>query len=431
MDIAQLYIIYKNNPKIFTDSRKAAEGGIFFALKGDRFNGNEFALQALEKGAQYAVVDDPKLQSNKNCIVVDDVLTTLQKLSTHHRNQLKIPVIAITGSNGKTTTKELTASVLNQSYSTLATQGNLNNHIGVPLTLLSITPEHEMAIIEMGANHPGEIAQLCEIARPDYGLITNVGKAHLEGFGSFEGVIRTKGELYNFLVKNEKQIFVNSDNPFLMEILPQDRDYLTYGTKATTAQLRGEIASNEVFITVKALFPKGWLYLRTKLSGGYNLENVLAAARIGLHFGIDPLKIQHAIESYTPSNNRSQFQDTGRNQVLLDCYNANPTSMEASIKNFIQMKKENKTLILGDMLELGESSLSEHQNIVNLLVAENNISVLLVGTNFNLTNAPEHYLKFNDSKQLNAFLEKEKIAGRLIFVKGSRGISLEKCIQWL
>jgi UDP-N-acetylmuramoyl-tripeptide--D-alanyl-D-alanine ligase len=358
-------------------------------------------------------------------------LSTLQKLSTHHRNQLKIPVIAITGSNGKTTTKELTASVLNQSYSILATQGNLNNHIGVPLTLLSITPEHEMAIIEMGANHPGEIAQLCEIARPDYGLITTVGKAHLEGFGSFEGVIRTKGELYDFLVKNDKQIFVNTDNPFLMEILPKDRDYLTYGTKATTTQLCGEIASNEVFLTVKALFPKGWLYLRTKLSGSYNLENVLAAARIGLHFGIDPLKIQHAIESYTPSNNRSQFQDTGRNQVLLDCYNANPTSMEVSIKNFIQMKGENKILILGDMLELGESSLPEHQNIVDLIVAENNISVLLVGTNFNLTNAPEHYLKFNDSKQLNAFLEKEKITGNLIFVKGSRGISLEKCIQWL
>lgn len=431
MNLEQLYQHFLNFPAAFTDSRKAAEGGLFFALKGDRFDGNDFAEEALRQGAHLAIVDRVELKTNERCIVVDDVLTTLQQLARHHRRQLTIPILGITGTNGKTTTKELTATVLSKKFRVLATQGNLNNHIGVPLTLLSVTREHQIAIVEMGANHPGEIDALCRIAEPDYGLITNVGKAHLEGFGSFEGVIRTKGELYKHLTSNKHPVFVSADNPHLMGLLSPGDQQLTYGIHNSTAQLKGEIAANDLHLTAKVLFPKGWLYIKTQLTGAYNLENVLAAARIGLHFGVDPLDIRDAIEEYHPQNNRSQLQSTAKNQLLLDCYNANPTSMEASVRNFLQIKKSNKILILGDMLELGTSSPAEHQKIVDLLRQDEVLQVVLVGPCFGKTNVPDHFLKFETVTQLNDYLRQSDPVDQLILIKGSRGIALEKCVEWL
>lgn len=431
MNIARLYERFQQFPKAFTDSRKSNEGGIFFALKGDRFDGNDFALAALEQGAHWAVVDRPNLAINKRCIVVDEVLSTLQQLANFHRSTLTIPLIAITGTNGKTTTKELTAEVLGHKYKVLATQGNLNNHIGVPLTLLSIKAQHEIAIIEMGANHPGEIENLCKIAQPNYGLITNVGKAHLEGFGSFEGVTRTKGELYRFLNQHDSPIFLNAGNAHLTALLSSNNKVLTYGLSGTNTELIGEVASSDPYLTAKILFPKGWLYLRTQLTGDYNLENVLAAARIGVHFGVDPLQIQEAIENYQPGNNRSQLTKTGKNTLLLDCYNANPTSMEASVRNFLQLNHTNKVFILGDMLELGDSTAIEHQKIADLLIQNKAAEVFLIGKNFGETITPVHFKKFTNVDALNHHLETEEISNRYILVKGSRGISLEKCAQWL
>jgi UDP-N-acetylmuramoyl-tripeptide--D-alanyl-D-alanine ligase len=425
-ELHQLFLQYKN---IFTDSRKASMGGIFFALKGDRFDGNLFAEQAIIDGANFAVVDNPKLASNPNCIVVDDVLSTLQRLANYHRKTMPYPILAITGTNGKTTTKELIAEVLRRKFNVLATQGNLNNHIGVPLTLLSLTPEHEIAIVEMGANHQGEIAQLCNIAEPDYGIITNVGKAHLEGFGSFEGVVKTKGELYRHISQHGKGIFRNAENQHLAQIAPTNVANYTYGLIPTDAQLKGEIASNDYYVTGKVLFEKGWLYLRSKLTGGYNMENILAAARIGLHFGVDPLKIQEAIESYTPSNSRSQILKIGSNTILLDCYNANPSSMEVSIRNFMEIQRSGKIIILGDMLELGEVSHLEHQKVVDQLASGSFEQVFLVGSNFMSTYTPEHFTKVNEVTELELIFTIKNFSGKFLFIKGSRGIRLEKVLD--
>ena len=430
IEIPQLYHFYLEKNRVFTDSRLAVNGGIFFALKGERFDGNDFALKAIDDGADYAVVDRIELANREKCLYVTDALEALQKLANHHRNQLTIPVLAITGSNGKTTTKELITAVLSQKYKLLSTEGNLNNHIGVPLTILSINEEHDIAVVEMGANHLGEIDFLCNIAQPNYGLITNVGKAHIEGFGSFEGVKQTKSELYRYLAKhNGKGIFVNTANQHLTGLLPDGVETLTYTIDDNKAQLKGEVANNDLYLVAKVLFPKGWLYIKTKLTGAYNLENVLSAARIGLHFGIDPLLIQKAIENYTPRNNRSQVTKVGNATFLLDCYNANPSSMTASINNFIGMKGDNKAMVLGDMLELGHESEAEHQMIVDLAKNSGIAEVFLVGSCFEQTETPTYFKKFRSVNELNQQNGKDFWSEKFVLVKGSRGIQLEKIVD--
>jgi UDP-N-acetylmuramoyl-tripeptide--D-alanyl-D-alanine ligase len=431
MIIAELYNLYVQSGKDFTDSRQASSGGIFFALKGEHFDGNDFALRAIEEGAQAAVVDSPDLRGKPGCIYVGNVLDTLQQLANFHRNQLAIPILAITGTNGKTTTKELITAVLNQKYSVWATQGNLNNHIGVPLTLLSMNKTHQIGVVEMGANHPGEIAGLCAIAEPNFGLITNVGKAHLEGFGSFEGVIRTKGELYQSIAKGGEGIFINAGNEYLTKIAPSNVSQYTYGVNSANAQLKGEVASNDGHLTARVLFDKGWLYLRSNLTGSYNIENILAAARVGLYFGVDPLLIQKGIESYVPKNNRSQIMKTANNTVLLDCYNANPSSMEASIRNFMEIGKPHKIVICGDMLELGESSSEEHQKIVDLLASGSFEQVFLVGKNFMGTNAPDVFQRFENVDQLKPVITESQWNDKFFFVKGSHSIHLENLMEVL
>jgi len=390
MEIEQLHRLFEQHPHISTDTRKIIPNSIFFALKGANFNGNQFAVQALKSGAAYAVIDEVPAEKNERLIEVKDSLKCLQQLAAFHRKKLGTPILAITGTNGKTTTKELTAAVLSMKYKLCFTQGNLNNHIGVPLTLLQMDSSTEMAVIEMGANHPGEIDALCQIAAPDFGLITNVGKAHLEGFGSFEGVVQTKTELYRFL--------------------------------------KGEPASTDYFVVAKVLFPKGWLYLKSKLIGSYNFDNILAAACIGHYFQVDPLLIQKAIENYTPSNNRSQLIETGANKIIMDAYNANPTSMMASLHNFISIRHPQKVLILGDMLELGQESESEHQKIVDFISENEFEQVFLVGKNFSKTSDRQKTKKFDNAELLTDYLTKQPLENKLILIKGSRGISLEKTL---
>jgi UDP-N-acetylmuramoyl-tripeptide--D-alanyl-D-alanine ligase len=425
MQIEQLYRLFEQHPRISTDTRKIIPDSIFFALKGDSFNGNLFAIEALEKGAAYAVVDEAPAKKDERLVQVKNSLTCLQQLAAFHRKKLGIPVLAITGTNGKTTTKELTAAVLSMKYKLCFTQGNLNNHIGVPLTLLQMDMSTEMAVIEMGANHPGEIDALCQIATPDFGLITNVGKAHLEGFGSFEGVVQTKTELYRFLKSKNGKCFVHSGDPVLRKhagIL----EHICYGQFGDDF-LQGELVSTDYYIVAKALFPKGWLYLKSKLIGSYNFDNILAAACIGHYFKIDPLLIQKAIENYTPSNNRSQLIETGTNKIIMDAYNANPTSMMAALQNFILINHPEKVLILGDMLELGPESETEHQKIVDFISANKFEQIFLVGKNFSQTNGPKTK-KFDNAELLTDYLTKQPFKNKLILIKGSRGISLEKIL---
>jgi UDP-N-acetylmuramoyl-tripeptide--D-alanyl-D-alanine ligase len=427
MEIASIYQLYKQYPIVTTDTRNIPVNSIFFALKGEKFNGNSFASEALSKGAAYAVIDQAEYAVNDRMILVDDVLKCLQQLANNHRKELKTPVLAITGTNGKTTTKELIAAVLAKKYRVHFTQGNLNNHIGVPLTLLSMTPQTEMAIIEMGANHPGEIKLLCEIADPDFGLVTNMGKAHLEGFGSFEGVIKTKSEMYDYLRHKGGKCFINNDNPLLIK-QAGTLEQISYG-KSPGCYLTGELASTEYHLVIKALFPKGWLYLKSKLIGDYNFENLLAAACVGKYFEVDPLLIQKALEEYTPSNNRSQLIKSGRNTIIMDAYNANPTSMMMALSNFVGINNENKCLVLGDMLELGEVSDAEHQKIVDYIEANTFSEVLLVGPQFKKTTSKQEKKKFDNVELLFTYLQTHPINNKLILVKGSRGIHLEKILE--
>ncbi|MGQ8336599.1 UDP-N-acetylmuramoyl-tripeptide--D-alanyl-D-alanine ligase [Sunxiuqinia sp. A32] len=430
MTTEQLYSIFCKYPMISTDTRDIKKDSIFFALKGANFDGNKFSQEALNKGAAYVVVDDQKLSGKENHIVVDNVLESLQKLANYHRNQFDIPVIGITGTNGKTTTKELIAAVLQKKYQITFTQGNFNNHIGVPLTLLQIKKETEIAIIEMGANHPGEIAELCEIAEPNYGIITNIGKAHLEGFGSFEGVIKTKSELYDFLRKKGAPCFINADNELLIKQAIGLKQ-LSYG-KNTSADLKGQAEESGYFLTVKALFPKGWLYLKSRLIGAYNFENILTAARVGLEFDVDPLAIQDSILKYQPTNNRSQLIEKKNKKIIMDAYNANPTSMEASLKNFFSINATHKTVILGDMLELGNDTQEEHQRIVDLLEAEKLDNIILVGGIFATTSTGIKTKKFEQVELLIDYLYQQKLLeDNLILIKGSRGIHLEKILKIL
>jgi UDP-N-acetylmuramoyl-tripeptide--D-alanyl-D-alanine ligase len=427
MTTEQLHQLFLKHPTVSTDSRKVEPNSLFFALKGANFDGNKYAAEAIKKGAAFAIVDDPGLPEHEKFVLVNDVLESLQKLATYHRKKLNVPVLGITGTNGKTTTKELIVAVLQKKYRVTFTSGNLNNHIGVPLTLLKMDSQTQLAVVEMGANHVGEIDQLCHIADPDIGLITNIGKAHLEGFGSFEGVIKTKSELYDYLREKAGTCFINSDNELLMK-QAGDLEKLTYGTG--NAQLKGELQESGYYLTVKALFPKGWLYLKSKLIGSYNFENILAAARVGLHFGVDPLDIQKAIENYQPTNNRSQLILKGTNKIFMDAYNANPTSMLASLKNFAGMKGPSKTVILGDMLELGNQSLSEHQKIADLATSLKLDTIYLVGKEFEKTSTGLKTKKFGNTELLSGYLSQHKpIENNLILIKGSRGIQLEKILE--
>ncbi|HKJ42298.1 MAG TPA: UDP-N-acetylmuramoyl-tripeptide--D-alanyl-D-alanine ligase [Sunxiuqinia sp.] len=428
MKTGQLYSYFQKHPIVSTDSRKIEPKSLFFALKGANFDGNQYALDAIKKGAAFAIVDDKNLPNDEHLIQVENVLQALQELAAFHRQQLQIPVLGITGSNGKTTTKELIVSVLQQKYRVTYTQGNLNNHIGVPLTLLKINEETEIAVVEMGANHPGEIKTLCNFADPNFGLITNIGKAHLEGFGSFEGVIKTKSELYDHLRVNNGKCFLNIDNDILVK-QAQGLQQLTYGS-SSQAQLRGELQDSGYYLTVKTLFPKGWLYLKSKMIGSYNFENILAAARIGLQFEVDPLKIQKAIENYEPTNNRSQLITKESNKIFMDAYNANPTSMLAALSNFAKVDGDKKTVILGDMLELGNQSKEEHQKIVDFIKTLSLDAIYLVGTEFAKTTAGAKIKKFNHVELLSDYLYQQKpMENQVILIKGSRGIQLEKILE--
>jgi UDP-N-acetylmuramoyl-tripeptide--D-alanyl-D-alanine ligase len=409
--------------EISTDSRVITPGCTFFALKGDNFNGNEFAAAALEKGAAKVVTDEPERAAGERWIVVDNVLETLQSLASFHRRKMAVPVIAVTGTNGKTTTKELLHSVLSKSYSVISTKGNLNNHIGVPLTLLRIRKDTGIAVVEMGANHKGEIAELCRIAEPEYGIITNIGKAHLEGFGGFEGVISAKTELYRFISRSGGTLFVNHDNLLLMDHAGDSRR-VTYGT-SRSADCTGELLSHDPFVTL-ALQRSGEITnISSRLFGAYNFENIMAAACIGRHFGVSDDMIREAIEAYVPTNNRSQVKHGKRNLLILDAYNANPSSMEAALENFAASGYPNKMVILGDMLELGSSSEEEHINLVKLVKRLGFPGVILIGPVLHAIASGYGYLSFSTSAEAAGYLNAHTPDGCTILIKGSRGTRLE------
>lgn len=432
MDITALYRIFLECTCVTTDSRNCPEGSLFIALKGDNFNGNAFASKALESGSKYAVVDEPTYApaGDIHYIVVDNCLRTLQQLANYHRRQLGTRIIGITGTNGKTTTKELMSAVLSQSYNVLYTLGNLNNPIGVPLTLLRLKPEHELAVVEMGASHPGDIKELVEIAEPNYGIITNVGKAHLEGFGSFEGVIKTKGELYDYIRQQEDaSIFIHRGNPYLIEIA-QGLKQITYGNE-DDLYINGSVAGNSPYLTFewKAGKEGERHHVQTQLIGEYNFPNALAAVTVGYFFNVEPEKINKALTEYTPQNNRSQLKKTADNTLIIDAYNANPTSMMAAISNFKNMEVEHKMLILGDMGELGEESAKEHLKIVNYLKECGFKDVVFIGELFAATQ-PD-YPTFPTVNELIEVLKLEKPHGKTILIKGSHYIKLESVVGYL
>ena len=428
MQLSKIYSLFGEYPIVVTDTRKIVPDSIFFALKGANFNGNKFAQLAIENGCRYAVVDEKEYAIDNRFILVEDVLTTLQDLAREHRRKLEIPILAITGTNGKTTTKELVNEVLKCKFKTYATQGNLNNHIGVPITLLSMNEETEFGVVEMGANHPEEIKFLCEIAEPDYGIITNVGKAHLEGFGSFEGVKKTKKELYDFLQKDGK-VFVNRDNPHLMEMLNK-QELITYGN-SDEAYSKARFLQAEPYLVLELRSPVGKLYVKTKLIGAYNFENALAAVTVGRYFNIKEVDIKAALEDYIPSNNRSQLKKTEKNVLFLDAYNANPTSMSVAINNFADLSMKNKLLILGDMLELGEDSAKEHSDLLSLLEEKGLKNVYLVGQIFSEINTSDQFQTFLKTEDLLQKLDAEEVKDHYILIKGSRGVKLEQVIEKL
>ncbi|MGL5317662.1 MAG: UDP-N-acetylmuramoyl-tripeptide--D-alanyl-D-alanine ligase [Bacteroidales bacterium] len=428
MMIDIIYKRFQENPHITTDSRNCPEGSIYVALKGERFNGNEFAAKALDAGSAYAIIDEEQYNTgDSRLILVDDCLKTLQTLARHHRRMLNKPVIAITGTNGKTTTKELTAAVLSKKYNVLFTKGNLNNHIGVPLTLLQMTQEHDIAVIEMGANHPGEIKMLSEIAEPNFGMITNIGKAHLEGFGSFEGVIKTKGELYDYIRRTGGKIFIHNENSILRD-LSHGIESIVYG-EAERLYVSGRITGNDPFLSFlwKQVTYTGEVH--SKLIGTYNLANALAAVAVGCFFNVEKRDISQALNEYEPQNNRSQLKDTAFNHVIIDAYNANPTSMNAALRNFHDMAVENKTLILGDMFELGETTLVEHKQIVDLISALDFNKVILAGEIF--SQIESEFTTLADTNSLLEYLKENPVRDSYILIKGSRGMALEKCIEHL
>ena len=420
--LEKIYQLYSKQHTISTDSRKIEKDCVFVALKGEHFDGNDFAYQVACEGIASCVIADRKdLPTHERLFIVDDSLETLQHLASFHREKCNIPIIGITGTNGKTTTKELVSTVLSKKYNIIYTQGNFNNHIGVPLTLLRIKPDTELAVVEMGANHPGEIAQLCKIADPDFGIITNIGKAHIEGFGNFEGVVKTKNELYQYLkTKGERQmtkVFVNENNELLMS-LSAGMDRVVYETTVNNQQS----TVNTPYLTVVWNNNK----INTHLVGEYNYENVMAAITVGTYFNIDENLIIDAIENYIPSNNRSQFIKSEKNEIVMDAYNANPSSMLHSIRNFKKISNENTLLILGDMKELGCESENEHRNIINLLKELDFNDVILVGEEFKKVSYDTHYINFNNVDELISYISQNDIVGKKILIKGSNSTRLEK-----
>ena len=447
MDIKALYELYKSHPVVTTDSRDCPPGSIFIALKGASFDGNKFAGAALAKGCSYAIVDEPEYAKNNDprIILVDDCLTTYKELAREHRRQFNIPVIGITGTNGKTTTKELLSAVLAEKYNVMHTEGNFNNDIGVPKTLLRLAPEHQIAVIEMGASHPGDIKKLVEYGEPTCGLITNVGRAHLQGFGSFEGVMRTKGELYDFLKAHNALTFLNTSNSYLVEMARQREleRIVSYG-QDKQSNVWGHVVSADPFLKIEwnadtltsrlqadddlkdnsdADNNGTMIQVQSHLIGTYNLDNILAAITVGLHFGVTPAQICHALEHYVPANNRSQLTTTADNWLIVDAYNANPTSMAAAISNFTHISvAQPKMAILGDMRELGDVSAEEHQKIVDSLASAGLDEVWLVGDEFMKTRC--NFRKFNNVEEVKNAIREQKPRGRYILIKGSNGIRL-------
>lgn len=432
MTIEQLYQIYLKHPSAQTDTRKLSEGDLYFALKGPSFNGNTFAKQALEKGAVYAIIDEKEYATDDRMIVVENTLYTLQQLAKYHRQQFnnlpdgrQIPFIAITGTNGKTTTKELIHAVLSTTYKTYTTKGNLNNHIGIPLTLLSIKDDAEMAVIEMGANHQKEIENYCKYVLPTHGLITNCGKAHLEGFGGIEGVQKAKGELFDFLRANNGTAFIMNDYDYLERMSIGIPRVITYGTEE--ADVVGKLSQSEPFLSLFIEKGADIDLLQTHLVGDYNLPNILAAVTVGKFFRVKEENIKMAVETYQPSNSRSQLIEKNGNKIILDAYNANPSSMKVAIENFAKMNAENKVLLLGGMAELGESSLQEHQDLIQLINQYQWKEVVLVGGDF--LKIENDFKKFPNSAEAGKWLRKQEFRDVYMLVKGSRSMQMERVIE--
>ena len=431
VSIEHIYSYFSESTGITTDTRQCREGMMFVALRGENFDGNRYAKSALEQGCRYAVVDNAAYAdpTDERYLLVDDSLKALQQLARHHRRTLGLPIVGITGTNGKTTTKELIAAVLSRKYHIHYTQGNLNNHIGVPLTLLQLTAEHEMAVVEMGASHPGDIKELVEIAEPDYGLITNVGIAHLQGFGSFEGVIRTKGEMYDYLRTTPRRtIFLNTGNHHLCAIA-EGLEAVTYG-QAEEADICGKLIDCAPYLRFQWRKRDGeWHEVSTQLIGSYNIDNALCAVAVGTYFGVAEQEVSAALSEYTPTNNRSQLTKTEHNTLVVDAYNANPTSMRAAIDNFALMDVPHKMLILGDMKELGEATEAAHQEVVDLLDARDFAEVWLVGPAFAATRHTQR--TFANAEEVKAALEAERPEGRTILIKGSNSMKLASLVELL
>ncbi len=438
MNIEEIYSLFVQHPVVCTDTRKIELNSIFFALKGPNFNANSFAEEALNKGAAYVVIDEEQYKINDKCLLVDDVLTTLQQLAKHHRLQLSIPVIAIVGSNGKTTTKELITSVLSQKFNVLSTPGNFNNHIGLPLTLLKLNTTHQFAVIEMGANHIGENAILCEIACPDFGIVTNNGKDHLEGFGSMEGVAQSNSELYYYLLKHEGLAFVNANDEWLMRMATRLEKKNTYAANLP-AVLVGDDKKNAEADCVgiaKSLRPQitfniqhSAFNITSCLSGDYNFDNIMAAVCIGKHFGLSDEEIKNGIEVYEPKNNRSQIVKKKHNTIYMDAYNSNPSSLEASLRNFAAMPFDGKIAIIGDMFELGKYAEEEHQNMINLCKELKLENVIFVGEEFMKQNINSSYTFLKTNEDAIEYIKQLNLIDKNIFMKGSRGMKLESIAE--
>jgi len=422
--IEQLYRLFLQHPSVQTDTRQLKQGDFFFALKGPNFNANAFALQALQQGAAYAVIDEDINSEDERLIKTTDVLTTLQQLAKHHRQQFTIPFIAITGSNGKTTTKELVSAVISSQYITYTTKGNLNNHIGVPLTLLSIKKDAQIAVIEMGANHQKEIESYCSYTLPTHGIITNCGKAHLEGFGGVEGVRKGKGELFDFLSAHEGTAFIYEAYDYLHSMSKGIKNIFSYGT--TNANIIGAIKNSEPFLAVD-ITEGAKISIQTNLVGDYNLPNVLCAVAVGKYFHVTDENIQSAIENYFPSNSRSQMIEKGSNHIILDAYNANPSSMKVAIENFAKLHAENKVLLLGGMAELGETSMAEHEAIIQLIQQYPWDKVVLVGGDF--SNIKHPYIYFTQSAAAKEWFVQQNFKHTYFLIKGSRSMQMEKILS--
>ncbi len=425
MEIKELYDLYKKSYKVVKDTRDDVNNAIYFSLKGENFNGNKYALQALENGANYAVIDEEAYQVDQRMILVEDALTSLQQLATYHRQQLKFPILALTGSNGKTTSKELIHAVLNEQFNCYATKGNFNNHIGVPLSLLSMTPEHNFGVVEMGANHQLEIENLCEIALPDFGYITNFGRVHLEGFGSFEGVVKGKTEMYRHIKKHGKKVFVNEDDPIQME-KSTGMDRILFGVRGTDYKVT--FLGADPFVRIEFC----GIHIESQLIGSYNFANIAAAVSMGKYFGVQLEKIKRAIEGFVPDNNRSQIINRESNRIILDAYNANPNSMEVAIHNLANLSAVNKVAILGDMFELGKDSAMEHQKIADLAVKSDLDRVYLIGETFAKTKVSnKEVVLLKSFEEFTEHFKGHSLKDTTVLIKASRGMALERVLDYL